>query len=295
MWSNFSLALTTLLLVLFAAFIWALAVFVSGSSVPLDQVNMHLAVRNMMFCLAAFGSFWVTSLLPVRRPIVIKLMLGTGLLFLGAWQELLNGLVDNDWAPVRWLDIFGLPAGTAAIAWGLYELGKAYRLNRLLLGSYRKIEHSLATVDQLTQLYNRRYFFATCPELLVSAQTHGETPVIISLRLANLKEINDELGYQAGDNLLTQAGKQVLKHIRSGDIAARLSGRRFAIFLSNITAKDAEEIVQRILHQLEHLVVRDKASAEVLIHPRLDVGICHLQQDEDFEAWIRRAKSTLGS
>ena len=62
---------------------------------------------------------------------------------------------------MRWLEIVGLPGGLLAASLGLFELGKAYRLNRLLLGSYRKIEHSLATVDQLTQLYNRRYFFAT--------------------------------------------------------------------------------------------------------------------------------------
>lgn len=293
MWSNFSLALTTLLLVLFAAFIWALGVFVSGTSIPLEQVNMHLALRNLMFCLAAYGSFWVTALLPVRRPIVIKLMVGTGLLFLGAWQELLNGLVDNTLAPVRWLDIVCLPAGTAAAAWGLYDLGKAYRLNRLLLGSYRKIEHSLATVDQLTQLYNRRYFFATCPDLLVSAQTHGETPVIVSLRLTNLKEVNDQFGYQAGDNLLTQAGRQVLRHIRSGDIAARLSGRRFAILLPNITTQNAEEIAQRILNHLQHLVVLNKAGEEVAIQPKIDVSITHLYPEQDFEAWVKHAKDAL--
>src|SRR5690606_41591570 len=60
---------------------------------------------------------------------------------------------------------------------GIYELGKAYQLSRLLLGAYRKIEHNLATVDQLTQLHNRRYFFAMSPELMLSAQISGATPI----------------------------------------------------------------------------------------------------------------------
>ena len=78
MWSNFSIALVTLLLVLVAVFLWAVAVFASGDSIPLSSVNMHLAIRNLFFCIAAFILLCITAQLPIRRPIIVKLMVGFG-------------------------------------------------------------------------------------------------------------------------------------------------------------------------------------------------------------------------
>lgn len=290
MWSNFSIAITTLLIFLLAVFLWALVVFAGGSSIPLSSVDMHLAVRNLFFCFAAFCLLWVTSHLPIRRPIIVKLMVGFGLLFLGAWQELLNTLVNNDWLLVRWLELVGLPGGLLAAALGLFELGKAYQLNRLLLGSYRKIEHSLSTVDQLTQLYNRRYFFTACPDLMLFAQKHQETPVLITLRIGNLQETNLKFGYQAGDAILIQVAKFVQRHCRSHDIAARLSGRRFAIFLPNTHSQDAEEIVKRLQILAEHIKLTDEKGNEVVQKVEIDYVISSARTDEAFEELLQRAR-----
>lgn len=290
MWSNFSIALTTLMLTLLAVFLWAIAVFASGDSIPMTEVDIHLALRNLFFCLTTFALLYITSQLPIRRPIIVKLMVGFGLLFLGAWQELLRTLVDNDWLLVQWLEIVALPGGAAAAALGLYELGKAYQLNRLLLGSYRKIEHSLATVDQLTQLHNRRYFFATCPDLMTKLAPESISPIIICIRMTNLHEINDTMGYQGGDMLLTQTAKQLARHIRSNDIAARLSGRRFAIFLPETQPADAEEIVKRFLSHMEHVVLLNNEGEEVVVKVELAYSICSANPGEGFEELLRRAK-----
>lgn len=290
MWSNFSIALITLLLTLLVVFVWTIAFFAGGDSIPLAQVETQLAIRNMFFCLAAFILLFITSQLPIRRAIVAKLMLGFGLLFLGAWQALLTTLVNNSWVVAYWLHILAIPLGIAIASVGIFELGKAYQLNRLLLGSYRKIEHSLATVDQLTQLYNRRYFFATCPELMRKLQQDHSQPTIICLQLTNLHDINNSLGYQGGDALLTQAAKQLLRHIRSGDIAARLSGRRFAIFLPDTRTGDAEEIVQRFLSHMEHVMLHNAQGEETVVSVKLGYSVCRANIDEGFEDLLRRAK-----
>lgn len=293
MWSNFSLALTTLLLILLAVFLWTLTVFAGGNSIPQAQVDIHLALRNLFFCVAAFCLLYVTSQLPVRRPIVAKLMVGFGLVFIGAWHELLSTLVKNDWLFVRWLELVALPGGLAAATLGLYELGKAYQLNRLLLGSYRKIEHSLATVDQLTQLHNRRYFFTSCPDLMTRVDESRNAPIIICIRIGNLQQINNALGYPAGDTTLMQTAKQLLRHIRCGDIAARLSGRSFAIFLPDARMEEAEEIVQRFLSYMEHVVLHDAAGEEHLIKVDLEYSICSAEPGESFEELLRRAKQAI--
>lgn len=291
MWSNFSLALTTLFLVLVTIFVWTLVIFTGGDSIALEEVNTLLAIRSFCVCSATFILLFVTSQLPVRRPIVVKLMLGFSLFFFGAWQEFLSTLVVNSWFATYWLDALAMPLGIIIAAAGLYELGKAYQLNRLLLGSYRKIEHSLATVDQLTQLYNRRYFFATCPELMQKLRQDKITFTMICLRLTNLPEINLSIGFQAGDALLSQTAKQLLRHIRTGDIAARLSGRRFAIFLPDTSMVEAEEMVQRFLSQIEHVLLHNLAGEEKAASAKLDFAICTAQPDEDFETLLCRTKA----
>lgn len=289
MWSNFSLSLTTLLGVLLAVFLWAIAVFINGDSVPLGKVDMHIAFRNLMFCFTAFCLLWVTAQLPIRRPIIIKLIIGFGLIFLGAWQELLNTLVHSDWLLVQWLEIVGLPGGTAIATLGLYELGKAYQLNRLLLGSYRKIEHSLSTVDQLTQLYNRRYFFATCPDLMQSAQKHQETSIVITLRITNLSLTNHALGHQAGDSILIQVARSLQRHTRSNDIAARLSGRYFAMFLPNTSPQNAEDIVKRLQTLTQHVEIENEQGEKHIQKVEVDFTINTATAEETFEELIQRA------
>lgn len=293
MWSNFSIALITLLTVLVAVFLWTVAVFASGNGIPLSSVDMHLAIRNLFFCISTFILLCITAQLPTRRPVIIKLLVGFGLLFLGAWQELLNTLVHSDWLLVRWLEIVGLPGGILAASLGLFEFGKAYRLNRLLLSSYRKIEHSLATVDQLTQLYNRRYFFATCPGLLQANRLHNEPTVLITLRIANLSDTNLALGYQAGDTVLTQVARLLLHHVRSNDIAARLSGRRFAMFLPNTRQEDAEEIARRLLMHVEHIGIINDAGEKIIQRIDIDYVVCSAQEGESFEELLQRARQNL--
>jgi diguanylate cyclase (GGDEF)-like protein len=292
MLSNFSLALITLLVTILVAFLWAIAVFTSGSSIALQEVDTHLAFRNLFFCVTAFTLLYVTSQLPIRRSIVMKLMIGFALIFFGAWQELLSNLVVNQWLMVRWLEIVALPGGLVAATVGIYEVGKAYQLNRLLLGSYRKIEHSLATVDQLTQLHNRRYFFATCPELMSRLQQDGKAPIVICLRIRNMHETNTNFGFQAGDLLLMQTARQLLRHIRSSDIAARLSGRCFAIFLPDTKVVEAEEIVQRFLSHMEHIVLQDSQGKETVVAVAVAYQICQAQEGESFENILHRAKQT---
>lgn len=292
MLSNFSLALMTLLVTILIAFLWAIAVFASGNSISPSDVDIHLTFRNLFFCVTAFSLLYVTSQLPIRRAIVVKLMVGFGLIFFGAWQALLSNLVVNHWLMVRWLEIVAIPGGLVAATFGIYEVGKAYQLNRLLLGSYRKIEHSLATVDQLTQLHNRRYFFATCPELMAHLPQDDKAPIVICMRIKNLHATNTKFGFQAGDILLMQTARQLLRHIRSNDIAARLSGRCLAIFLPDTTLIEAEEIVQRFLSHMEHIVLHDAEGNEAVVTVEIAHRICQAHKDERFEELLRRAKQT---
>ena len=97
--------------------------------------------------------------------------------------------------------------------------------------------------DQLTGLYNRRYF----EEELLRIDTPRNFPLTIVMADMNgLKLINDSLGHATGDEILRKIARVLLHACRSGDLIARLGGDEFVILLPKTDSDKAKEIIQRI-------------------------------------------------
>ena len=97
--------------------------------------------------------------------------------------------------------------------------------------------------DQLTDLYNRRYF----EEELARLDKAGISPVTIILSDVNgLKMINDSFGHRKGDELLAQAAAILTRELRHGDTVARIGGDEFAAILPNAGEAEAGAVIARI-------------------------------------------------
>jgi diguanylate cyclase (GGDEF)-like protein/PAS domain S-box-containing protein len=98
--------------------------------------------------------------------------------------------------------------------------------------------------DQLTGLYNRRFF----EEELIRLDTKRNLPISIAMGDVNgLKLVNDSFGHLKGDQLLKSVAYAMQKACREDDIIARLGGDEFAIILPKTTDADAEKIISRIM------------------------------------------------
>jgi len=97
--------------------------------------------------------------------------------------------------------------------------------------------------DQLTGLYNRRFF----EEQMKRLDNPRNLPFSIIMGDVNgLKLINDAFGHKAGDELISLVGDILSKSIRGNDIASRWGGDEFTILLPNSDSKDAEILIKRI-------------------------------------------------
>ncbi len=97
--------------------------------------------------------------------------------------------------------------------------------------------------DQLTGLYNRRFF----EEELKRLDTRRNFPLTIVMGDVNgLKAINDAVGHDKGDELLRKSAEVIKKGCRADDIVARLGGDEFVIILSDTDVLKAEQIIERI-------------------------------------------------
>jgi len=83
--------------------------------------------------------------------------------------------------------------------------------------------------DSLTGLPNRRYFFEQLAKVKYDADRYGEPFTVVFLDMNGLKEINDNLGHQAGDLALKVIGRKIRENIRQSDVGARLGGDEFGI------------------------------------------------------------------
>ena len=105
-----------------------------------------------------------------------------------------------------------------------------------------KLEY-LSYHDQLTGLYNRRFF----EEQLKLLDEKKNFPLTIVMADVNgLKLVNDSFGHAIGDELLKKVVEVIIKGCRTEDIVARLGGDEFVILLPKTDIYEAEQIVKRI-------------------------------------------------
>lgn len=107
---------------------------------------------------------------------------------------------------------------------------------------------SQAIRDQLTGLYNRRFLEDALTRETGRAARNGELVAVAILDVDHFKRINDTHGHEAGDAVLRDLGKVLLKTIRKTDIVGRFGGEEFLLLLPGA---DIEAAQARALEVLE--------------------------------------------
>lgn len=107
-----------------------------------------------------------------------------------------------------------------------------------------------ALTDGLTGCYNRRAFEMQLERDLQFATRMRQPLSLIMLDIDNLKEINDTLGHEGGDNALRLLAESLRAELRAGDTPARYGGDEFAIILPQAEAKGAAIVAERLRRRI---------------------------------------------
>jgi diguanylate cyclase (GGDEF)-like protein len=91
---------------------------------------------------------------------------------------------------------------------------------------------SQTSVDELTGLSNRRGFNAIAEHILPLCQRLGMPAEMLFFDLDGFKQVNDELGHEAGDRMLCQFATLLTKCFRTADVIARLGGDEFVVLMA---------------------------------------------------------------
>lgn len=109
----------------------------------------------------------------------------------------------------------------------------------------------LATLDELTQISNRRGFAALAQYSLSLCARQDIPACLVFLDLNNFKLINDNFGHAEGDRALIAFADHMRIGFRDSDLFARLSGDEFVVLLTNTSEKIAEEVLARFQQSLD--------------------------------------------
>jgi diguanylate cyclase (GGDEF)-like protein len=116
---------------------------------------------------------------------------------------------------------------------------------RLVRKTERKLQE-LATQDALTGLSNRRHLLEQAEHEMARAKRNGEPISILLADIDNFKQINDQRGHVAGDQVLVHTAKLFRSICRTPDIVARWGGEEFLFLLPSTGAEAAERFAERV-------------------------------------------------
>jgi diguanylate cyclase (GGDEF)-like protein len=142
--------------------------------------------------------------------------------------------------------------------------------------------------DELTGLPNRRALYADGRARLLEPE--GRPQALLLLDLDKFKEVNDSLGYHAGDLLLVQVGARLREHLRTGDLLARLGGDEFAVLLE-VTGHDE---ATHVAVKLRAALAEPFALEGVALHTSASVGIALFRDHGlDVSTLLRKAEIAM--
>jgi diguanylate cyclase (GGDEF)-like protein len=99
--------------------------------------------------------------------------------------------------------------------------------------------------DHLTGLLNRAALAPRFAEVRSQARVSGGPVSLVVFDLDHFKSVNDELGHDIGDAVLSEAALLLRRPLRGFDLLYRIGGEEFALVLPGVAAAEAAEIAER--------------------------------------------------
>jgi diguanylate cyclase (GGDEF)-like protein len=122
-----------------------------------------------------------------------------------------------------------------------------------------KRAHELAKRDDLTGLYNDRWFHVRLTELLADARGSGRGAVLIFMDLDQFKVVNDCHGHLAGSQVLREVGFILKRIVRTAEATvARYGGDEFVMILPDTTLDQGIVMCEEIRRTIEHTIFLDR-------------------------------------
>lgn len=157
----------------------------------------------------------------------------------------------------------------------IHKLRERTKLQRIELQEALEQNQRLATTDELTGLYNRRYFMEKLAKQKALSERDDSDFVLCYCDLDHFKSINDTFGHHTGDIVLQKFAEILKSSIREIDYVARFGGEEFVCLLVNTNIEEAIKVTERIRESIASYNFSDIAPA---LHSSVSIGIANFKE-----------------
>ena len=161
--------------------------------------------------------------------------------------------------------------------------------NLELVDAQKKLQ-LLATHDELTGLHNRRYILDRISEKLPEIRRHQLDCCVVIMDVDHFKQVNDNYGHTAGDDVLRTTAQLLTRELRHGDVIARYGGEEFLILLPMTELASAQLLVERlrsIIEKQTHILDGNRVTVTA------SFGITQFYSQDTADKMIDRADKAL--
>jgi diguanylate cyclase (GGDEF)-like protein len=150
------------------------------------------------------------------------------------------------------------------------------------------IGQELSRIDAATGAINRRFFLELLEAEFHRAERYKFALTLAYIDLTNFNQLNEQLGHQAGDELLYQFIEQLSQALRANDVVARLDGNEFALLLPQTNDIQAQQVFTRLHPQMKEVLEAES------LHLEYSIGVAtFLEMPDTFEELTAETEQLL--
>lgn len=132
------------------------------------------------------------------------------------------------------------------------------------------LNQKLAMTDDLTGIYNKRYFSSRIKNEIIHSKRYNEPLSLLIMDIDHFKNINDTYGHMVGDIVLKEVSALILNCLRESDIFSRYGGEEFIAILPNTTLEGSKTLAERVRQKVESACIK---TTEHNISVTISIGI----------------------
>lgn len=179
-----------------------------------------------------------------------------------------------------------LPIIIVIISYLVSKVIRMYKKQQNMIKLYNKRLAKISLTDELSKVHNRRSILTILEENFQKAKEGKQELQILLIDIDNFKEINDQYGHQAGDNVITSMCQEIRSIIYKEGIIGRYGGDEFLIIFNDISFDQAKVYADK----LQITISSDKMES---INFSISGGLVNYENETDIKQLIYKADILL--
>jgi len=153
----------------------------------------------------------------------------------------------------------------------------------------------LVITDDLTGLFNQRYFYTQITKEIERAKRHNRPLSLLLIDIDLFKDFNDTYGHWEGDFVLKKIGEILLKNVRDIDMPFRYGGEEFTVILPDTNHEDAIIVAERVRKAVAQNVFYPFTldGQPDIVSKTVSIGITEFREQDDMKSFVKRADNAL--